>query len=230
MADIQNLNDLLDVEVPSPEDGDVLYWDATASLWKCKAVPVGGGTVERVVRSSTDDAYAYWNASAWVFSLDNERWHVGYWNVNQLKVGGAGRFLDIYIPKDATIIHAYLKPTARSSDTATEIKTRIHGEKNANPITFSNIANYQARTLTDAVIDWDDIASWTLGELYQSPDIKTIIQEIVNLDAWASGNPLVIFWDDHDDRTAHIDSKERRARSWDHANHTPPMLYIEWTA
>ncbi|GAI46982.1 unnamed protein product, partial [marine sediment metagenome] len=34
------LNDLLDVEVPSPADGDVLYWDAAAARWKSKQPPV----------------------------------------------------------------------------------------------------------------------------------------------------------------------------------------------
>ncbi|GAH46716.1 unnamed protein product, partial [marine sediment metagenome] len=66
--------------------------------------------------------------------------------------------------------------------------------------------------------------------LYQSPDIKDIIQEIINLDGWASGNPLAIFWDDHDDRSDHNAATVRRYKSWDHADRQPPMLYIEWVA
>ena len=38
MAERQNLDDLNDVDVPSPTDGYVLYWDAATSLWKCKSV------------------------------------------------------------------------------------------------------------------------------------------------------------------------------------------------
>ena len=33
---VQYLNDLLDVMVPEPADGDVLYWDEAASRWKAK--------------------------------------------------------------------------------------------------------------------------------------------------------------------------------------------------
>lgn len=33
---IQYLDDLLDVEVPSPADGDVLYWNEAAAQWKGK--------------------------------------------------------------------------------------------------------------------------------------------------------------------------------------------------
>lgn len=37
-APLPDLNDLSDVNVPSPTDGYVLYWDNASSLWKCKAV------------------------------------------------------------------------------------------------------------------------------------------------------------------------------------------------
>jgi hypothetical protein len=37
---VTNLDDLADVYVPSPTDGYILYWDATATRWKCKAFAV----------------------------------------------------------------------------------------------------------------------------------------------------------------------------------------------
>ena len=36
------LNNITNVNVPSPADNDVLYWDNAASKWKCKAPVVGG--------------------------------------------------------------------------------------------------------------------------------------------------------------------------------------------
>ncbi len=230
MPEIRYLNDLLDVSVPDPVDGDILYWDAAAGLWKAKQPPVGGGIVERLIRASADDIDVRWNGAAWAANLTAEYWTCGYWQGNNERKGGAGKFLNIYVPPGATITHAYFKPTARSTDSLANVNTRLHGEQNINPATFTTIADYLARTRTDAVINWDDIAAWAAGTLYQSPDIKTIIEEIVALDGWASGNPIVIFWDDHDDRSAHINSTARRARSWDHADRTPPMLYIEWVS
>ncbi|GAI04529.1 unnamed protein product, partial [marine sediment metagenome] len=162
--------------------------------------------------------------------LTNDYWTCGYWLANNERKGGGGRFRLIHIPPGATITHAYLKLTARSTDNLPNVNTRLRGELNINPTTFGAIADYLARERTAAVVDWDDIPPWTLGTQYQSPDIKTIIQEIVNLDGWASGNPLVIFWDDHDDRSAHTSYTVRRARSWNHTLKTPPILYIEWTA
>jgi len=37
---VTNLDDLADVYVPSPTDGYILYWDAIATRWKCKAFAV----------------------------------------------------------------------------------------------------------------------------------------------------------------------------------------------
>lgn len=230
MADIQYLNDLEDVQVPTPADNDVLYWDAAASLWKCKAIALGGGIVERVVRFSSDDCGVRFEDSTWNIYLTYDGVVAGFWHSGSRGYGNGMRFLNIYIPKGATITHAYLKLTCRNTDNATEVKSRIRGERNANPPTFSTIANYNARTRTDALIDWDNIPTWTLGTEYTSPDVATIIKEIIDLDAWASGHPLVLFWDDHDLRTPATDGKVRRARSNDHALPVSPILYIEWTA
>lgn len=229
MDSIRYLNELEDVHVPAPVDGDVLYWDAAASLWKAKAVAAGGGTQERLIRFSADDCDVRWTGAAWQLALINEYWTCGYWASNNYKKGGGGRFVNIYIPKDAIIQHAYFKVIARNSDVKVQVNTRLHGELAANPATFSNIANYNARARTVAVIDWDNIPSWTAGTEYQSPDIKDIVQEIVNLAGWVSGNPIVIFWDDHDGRSTAISETARRARSWEHSDPVPPMLYIEWT-
>ncbi|MBA7652057.1 hypothetical protein ES703_59886 [subsurface metagenome] len=227
---IEVLNDLEDVDVPDPDDGDILYYDEASGLWKGKQPAVGGGTVERLVRASADDCSVHWNGSAWVFSLTWNYFWAGRFSAGYEKIGSAGLFRNIYIPKDATITHAYLKPTARDSDASLLVKTRIRGEKNDSPIAFSNYADYDARTRTTAVVDWDDIATWVLGTLYSSPDIKTIIKEIVALAGWVSGNPLVIFWDDHEARTATDIARLRRGRDWNHGLRTPPMLYIEWVA
>ena len=38
---VSSLDEISDVEVPSPTDGYILYWDAATGKWKCKAIPVG---------------------------------------------------------------------------------------------------------------------------------------------------------------------------------------------
>jgi hypothetical protein len=42
-----------------------------------------------------------------------------------------------------------------------------------------------------AQVDWDP-GAWTSGGWYESPDLKTVIQAIVNRSGWVSGNALVL--------------------------------------
>lgn len=57
---VVNLDDLADVYVPSPTDGYILYWDETATKWKCEAAP--GQTAAQVaaaiaVHTAVKDAH-----------------------------------------------------------------------------------------------------------------------------------------------------------------------------
>ncbi len=228
MAEIENLDDLLDVDVPSPVDGDVVYWDGAAAKWKCRQPSIAEGILEMPIVEPADDIDVYWNGSYYRSYLTNLWWIGGYNGPTDLKNGGGGRFKLIHVPPGATILHAYLKLTARNSDNLPNVNTRLRGELNINPATFGTLSDYLARKKTTAVIDWDNIPPWVQGTQYQSPDIKSVIQEIIDLDGWVSGNPVIIFWDDHDDRSAHISYTIRRARSYDHPNRTPPILYIEY--
>jgi len=56
---------------------------------------------------------------------------------------------------------------------------------------------------TTARVDWDDIPAWTAGNDYDSPEIKTVIQEIVDRPGWASGQDMVIFWEDFEERSTY---------------------------
>lgn len=62
------LDDIDDVQVPSPPDGYVLYWDQAAAKWKCK---VEAGAVDHLgdigdvnVPTPSDDDVLYWDAVA----------------------------------------------------------------------------------------------------------------------------------------------------------------------
>jgi hypothetical protein len=63
--------------------------------------------------------------------------------------------------------------------------------------TFSSATDFAGRTRTTASVAWANVPAWTSGTWYNSPDIKTIVQEIVNLSTWASGEGMVIFLEDN---------------------------------
>lgn len=102
------------------------------------------------------------------------------------------RFQNVTIPKDAPIISATLTVVASNSDTGTT-NLKIAGEAADNPTAPTGYANYNTRVLTTAQVDWDITDNWTAGDIINSVDISTIIQELVNRAGWSSGNALNIF-------------------------------------
>lgn len=141
------------------------------------------------VAASSDDAYSKEGWSE--FDLTSAYPRLGAWyGCNPSAV--ALRFLNVTIPKNATINSAVVTFEAGEDSAATTVSVRIFGEANASPATFTDLANWQARSWTTAYVDWTNIGSWTVASTYNSPDIAAVIQEIVNLAGWASGNNLVL--------------------------------------
>jgi hypothetical protein len=44
-----------------------------------------------------------------------------------------------------------------------------------------------ARTLTSAIVAWSLSSAWVEDGVYTSPDIRTVVQEIINRSGWSSG-------------------------------------------
>ena len=69
------------------------------------------------------------------------------------------------------------------------------------------------RAGTDAVVGWRDITPGTVdqeaGAARRTPDISSIVQEIVNQDGWQSGNALVVLIEQ-----GSLGGGERTAESW----------------
>lgn len=164
------------------------------------------------LKATTDSCIVKESFGAWDLRTDTGPGRVGYTNNDNLKYGCGMRFINITIPKGSAIISAVLEFEAGSTESATAVNTYFTGEKIADAPTFSTLANYQTRrgtvvggatddNITSARVAWDNIEAMVDGTNYQSPEIKTVIQEIVDLAGWASGNALAIFWDDHEGRS-----------------------------
>jgi hypothetical protein len=187
------------------------------------------------VAASSDDIQVNWSDSVWVRNLTGDKLLAGYTSTSLFKRGGGLRFQNVTIPQGATISAAYFQLTCRTASSSTGVKTRIIGNLTPNAATFSTIEDYQSRRGTDASgannnnrtiaqVSWDDIGSWTLDQQYNSPEIKTIIQEIVNQVNWAAGNSLALFWDDHEGRG----TGARDAYSYDTSTVKAAKLHIEY--
>jgi len=199
-----------------------------------------GGTVSDAVTSqpaaSEDDIWVYWNGSAWASSLTNALLF-GYHNATVLKTGYGIRFPSVQIPKNATIASAKITLTARVDYSGTTVNGVITGEKSTNASQWSTLADYQARrgtivggandnNITTAHVHWTNVEAWTKDSTYDTPSITTILQEQVNQTAWAKGNALGIFIDDHAAEGTQSGLTERQSYSYDTG--TPEQLSVTY--
>lgn len=161
------------------------------------------------------------------FAVPGGEFFAGKYNSSYYEYGAGARFTEVTIPAGATITSAILRLVARENDSGTICRTRIHGQASDNPNTFSTKVDFDGRSLTTSYVNWDSIPSWTLNSTYESPDISTIIQEIINRPGWVSGNSIVIFWDDFDNRSD--DNGIRDAYTYSGSHAYAPQLSIIWS-
>jgi|GEM_PF-2917646 len=130
------------------------------------------------------------------------------------------RFTGVTIPRGATIINAYLE-FAVDETTSAPTSVRLYGQAVDNSMEFTSVdGNISNRPRTSAVVQWNNIPPWnTFNSLQQTPNLASLIQEVVNRPGWFSGNALVIVADGTGTRTA---------QSFDRAPTIPPKLFVEY--
>jgi len=133
------------------------------------------------------------------------------------------RFRSLTIPQGATITSAYVEFTSETDKTETTHLT-IFGEdvddaQDFKPPTPNSISN---RPRTSASVSWNNVPNWSTGGKYQTPEITTIIQEIVDRGGWAEGNDLVIL--------IRSDDEDGNRIAWAHDGNSSkaPLLHVEY--
>jgi len=121
------------------------------------------------------------------------------------------------IPSTALITNAYIEFMPDTTRSATTSSVTIKGQKGAEPAAFTtgtnNISNRNSTTNT---VSWTNIGTWTINTINANsttPDISSIIQEIINDGSYASGHNIVIIFDPvgTSRRSAHDYSTESEA-------------------
>ena len=138
-------------------------------------------SIDLKVGASSDDCdrdNTNWTTTTTTFYLD--------WD----SVGQADgvRFTNVTVPKGATIVNAYLTVRARDGTTPAG-GTTIYGQAADDPATFSTAADWNGRTWTTANVSWQP-SVWVADTYYNSPDISTVVQEIVDRSGWSSGQAM----------------------------------------
>ncbi|MBV7336274.1 metallophosphoesterase [Chloroflexi bacterium TSY] len=113
------------------------------------------------------------------------------------------RFPGVDIPACATVIDARIEFTACHKNKG-DTFLRIHGERAGSAQVFSHGQfNLSQRTRTKASVQWSDLPRWKkVGESHQTPDLASIVQEIVDQPGWNVGNPVVFLIEGEGKRNA----------------------------
>lgn len=171
------------------------------------------------VDADDDDAMVRYQTSTFYYmGINNtDMLQVGYRAATLYAFCAGMIFRSVDVPQGAYISNAYLTLTAFNDDSGTTVNTKIRAY-DADDITgdLSTSAEWDAMfpsNLTTAEVQWDSIASWTQYNEYNSPDISSVIQEIIDRPGWSSGNDMCIFWDDYDERSSASDFARRRCVS-----------------
>lgn len=104
------------------------------------------------------------------------------------------RFQGVDVPPGAQIEAAYIQYTV-DENTSEETILSISGQASVNALTFTNeYHDISSRTATSASVAWTPTAWNTRGVAgleQRTPDLSTIVQEIVEQAGWAEGNAMV---------------------------------------
>jgi uncharacterized repeat protein (TIGR02543 family) len=178
----------------------------------------GGNYLPFPISSSSDDAEEdESDTSMYLDSTDLEMVDESGSSSNRQLVGL--RFTGLTIPKGVNITGAYIQFTCDDDNTGSTSLT-IKAEDTDNSPTFtSGSGNISSRTTTSASVSWSPPA-WTIigeaGAAQQTPDISSLIQEVIDRPGYSYGNPITIII---------TGSGEREAEAYDGT--AAPVLYIK---
>ncbi len=111
------------------------------------------------------------------------------------------RFTDLAIPKNSRILNAYIQFTVDATNKNTDpTNLQIFAQDSDNPVTFDPTVNFNISSrprLTDSIAWNIPAGSWaTVGQAgadQRSTNIASLVQKLVNRNAWTSGNAMAFF-------------------------------------
>ncbi len=175
-------------------------------------------TSDITVTASSDNVEEVSSGSMYIGSSDLE---LVYDGSNQT-VGM--RFLGVDVPRGATMVNAHL-PSQVDETTSMATALTIQGRAADNAPTFaSSTGDISSRLRTTAAVSWSPAPWTTVGEAgpdQRTPNIASVIQEIVSRPGWSSGNALAIIF---------TGSGKRVAEAYDGIPAAAPLLHVVYTS
>ncbi|MHB1316180.1 MAG: hypothetical protein ACYCX2_12015 [Christensenellales bacterium] len=138
------------------------------------------------ISAGADDGYV----AAGVFYATGNL--VGFGNYITDGVSEWLRFPNVAVPHGATITGANVQLRANNTLSGTTVNSKIYCNDEDDAAAPTNATEFENKALTTAYVDWNNVSAWTSGTWYDSPEIMTVIQEVIDRAGWASGNAIMI--------------------------------------
>jgi len=172
----------------------------------------GNSPVKAKILLSSDDAGT--NPTGCGFSsTDNEVYLGACFGAGDITSGF--RFTNIQIPQYAQIQYAYVNFTVDGTYTD-PLSLNIYGEDTGNSITFTTLSTPANRSTPYSPILWSVNDQWELGQRRTSPELSSVIQNIVNRSDWINGNSLSVI-------VKNAGSNVRRVIAYERASSDPNL-------
>jgi PKD repeat protein len=130
------------------------------------------------------------------------------------------RFLNLDIPQGANIDAATLQFVVDETGSgATDVEIGAHAIDNA-PAFANSTGDVTSRPLTANTVLWSIPAWGSVGAVKQSPDISSVVQEVVDRPGWAANNSIAVIIGGSGTRTA---------ESFEGSAGLAPLLHVEYS-
>ncbi len=158
----------------------------------------GAGTVtlKRVVNERADDAFDVTPAGALPRRNGSPDVRLGRGPAGERFTAGF-RFRDVYVPAGAVILSARLYLPAISSLQGDRLDLTLFAQASDDTAPFDASSMPSARPLSVANVPWFVAARWSPDQLVASPDVRTLVEEVLARPGWHSGHALTLLALEH---------------------------------
>lgn len=131
----------------------------------------------------------------------------------------------VTIDQGTSIDSAYVVFISDALKVTDDCNVTIIGEDTANSSAFTTTwSDYTDRIMTSSSVAWNAIDHWEIGDTVISPNVGSVVEEIVGRSDWSSGNAVTLYFKDNG--SSQENAADRRPASWDDITYDPPRLII----
>jgi hypothetical protein len=158
--------------------------------------------LDGTVPVSTDDAEQLNNAMDKLFDDDLD----AGWEGDEFNVAITGmRFRNVNVPKGAIIDSAFVQLFAHEDEGDPALIT-IRAEAADSSVTYNDVDLISARPTTTASVFWQVTEDWVIWTQYRTPELKSLVQEVVSRVGWKAGNAMAFSFTGQDQGASTLDN------------------------